>query len=151
MRILVDGDACPDINHIKELAQNYLVEMIVYVDWAHERDDDYYQTVICDIGSDSVDNAILNDVQKDDLVITQDYGLASLVLVREGRVMHPSGKRIRQENIDNLLMQRYVGSVNRRKHKHTKGPKKRTNKDRDNFLGQIEKLIIRERFEIKKD
>lgn len=151
MRILVDGDACPDITYIKELAQNYLIEMIVYVDWAHEREDDYYQTIICDIGSDSVDNAILSEVRKDDLVITQDYGLASLVLVREGRVLHPSGKIIRQENIDNLLMQRYVGSINRKSHKHLKGPKKRTTKDRDNFLTQIEKMIIKERFETKKD
>lgn len=80
MRILVDGDACPNKEDIKEIAIKYDVDMIVFVDYAHMIEDDYYQVRQCDIGQDSVDMAILNETQSDDLIITQDYGLAGLIL-----------------------------------------------------------------------
>lgn len=43
---------------------------------------DYESVIICDQGNDSVDYAILKDVKKGDLVITQDYGEAGMLLTR---------------------------------------------------------------------
>ena len=49
------------------------------------------QVIICDQGNDSVDYAILKDVKKGDLVITQDYGEAGMLLTKGAIVVHPSG------------------------------------------------------------
>ncbi|HRM90787.1 MAG TPA: DUF188 domain-containing protein [Thomasclavelia ramosa] len=94
MALLVDGDACPDLPAIKDLAWKYQVEMTVFVDYAHFIQDDYFRTILCEVGSDSVDLVLLKQVQANDLVITQDYGLASLVLSKGAKVLHISGKVI---------------------------------------------------------
>lgn len=141
MRILVDGDACPNKEEIVKIAKEYQLEMIVFVDYAHILDDEYYEVRQCEIGRDSVDMQIVNEVQKDDIVITQDYGLSSLLLVKKTKVLHVSGMIIDKDNIDDLLMRRYQGYKDRRKDKHLKGPKKRTVQDKEYFLNQLISLI----------
>lgn len=142
MVILVDGDACPDLLEIKELAKYYLIEMIVFVDYAHIIQDDYFKVIFCEVGKDSVDQAIVNVCKKGDLVISQDYGLASLVLLKGAKVLHPSGKIINDENIDRLLMDRYVSFKQRRMNKRIKGPVKRTGEIHNIFLEQLENLLV---------
>ncbi len=94
------------------------------------------------MGKDSVDQAIINICKKGDLVISQDYGLASYALLKGAQVLHPSGKVINNENIDQLLMGRYVSAKQRRMNKRVKGPAKRTDKIHDIFLRQLENILI---------
>ena len=141
MRILVDGDSFTDKAYIKELAFLYQIEMIIFTDYAHSIDEKEYQVRLCEIGKDSVDMVLIREVQPKDIVITQDYGLASLVLSKGARVLHVSGMIIDQSNIDGLMLQRFIGYKQRRKDKHLKGPRKRTENQRDKFLGQLKKLI----------
>ena len=35
MRVLIDGDACPNKREIKQLLDRYQIRMIVFVDYAH--------------------------------------------------------------------------------------------------------------------
>lgn len=142
MVILVDGDACPDLLEIKELAKHYSMEMIVFIDYAHIIQDDYFKVVLCEVGKDSVDQAIIDVCKKGDLVISQDYGLAGLVLLKGALVLHPSGKIINDENIDRLLMGRYVSAKQRRMNKRIKGPVKRTGEIHNIFLEQLENLLV---------
>ena len=46
MALLVDGDACPDLPAIRDLAWKYQVEMTVFVDYAHFIQDDYFRTIL---------------------------------------------------------------------------------------------------------
>ena len=115
--------------------------MIVYCDMNHFFD--YESVIICDQGNDSVDYAILKDVKKGDLVITQDYGEAGMLLTKGAIVVHPSGLIIDSNNIDSLLMTRYINGK-MRKHQHVKGPKKRTQETRKRFLKTIEGIISNE-------
>ena len=115
MALLVDGDACPDLPTIRDLAWKYQVEMTVFVDYAHFIQDDYFRTILCEVGSDSVDLVLLKQVQANDLVITQDYGLA---------------------------MSRYVSAKQRKSGKRTRGPAKRTDEVRNQFLKQLDKILI---------
>ena len=142
MVILIDGDGCPGLMEIKEIAKYHSIEMIVFLVFAHLIQDDYFEVVFCEIGVDSVDQAIVDRCKKGDLVISQDYGLASLVLLRGAGVLHPSGKIITNDNIDQLLMDRYFGAKQRRAGKRCKGPTKRTNEMQDYFLRQLKNLII---------
>ena len=52
-----------------------------------------------------------NECKIGDIVITQDYGLASLVLAKGALVMHPSGAIYSKETIDTLLMSRYLNQI----------------------------------------
>ena len=142
MALLVDGDACPDLPAIKDLAWKYQVEMTVFVDYAHFIQDDYFRTILCEVGSDSVDLVLLKQVQANDLVITQDYGLASLVLSKGAKVLHISGKVIDDNNIEELLMSRYVSAKQRKSGRRTRGPAKRTDEVRNQFLKQLDIILI---------
>ena len=53
MRILIDGDATPDIEKIAFLCDKYDIKMIVYCDMNHFFD--YESVIMCDQGNDSVD------------------------------------------------------------------------------------------------
>lgn len=143
MRILIDGDACPQKKEITTIAKQYRIPVIVYIDYAHIMNDDEFEIKVCEIGHDHVDMMILQDVQENDLVITQDYGLASLVLMRKAKVLHVSGMMIDEKNIDELLMKRYDGYKQRQSDKHIRGPKKRTNKDETYFLKQLSLYLER--------
>lgn len=142
MVLIIDGDACPNINEIKDIAVKYQIEMIVFIDYAHYLQDDYFKTILCEVGSDSVDLELLKYVKNNDIVITQDYGLASLVLSKGARVIHVSGKMIDNSNIDQLLMSRYVSAKQRKSKVRIKGPSKRTDEIRDMFLKQLEFLLM---------
>lgn len=142
MRLLIDGDACPDRKEVIDLAYHYQIETILFIDYAHLIEDDRIEIVLCEIGKDSVDQKIIKYVNSDDIVITQDYGLAGLCLMKDAKVLHISGKRISEHNINNLLEYRYIGHVSRKNNKHIKGPKKRTKNDEMYFLRELEKLFI---------
>lgn len=142
MRILVDGDACPSKEVIVELAKKYQLEMLVFIDYAHTLSNHDYQVIMCEVGDDSVDMMIINSIQSGDIVITQDYGLASLVLSRQAKVVHTSGKIIDNLNIDQLLMTRYISAKQRKSGIRTKGPAKRTKADELYFKQQLEETIV---------
>ncbi|MCD7950048.1 MAG: DUF188 domain-containing protein [Erysipelotrichaceae bacterium] len=144
MRLLVDGDGCPDIADMKNLAKKYDIPMIVYIDYAHQLHDDYFQTIYCEVGNDSVDMRLFNDSQKDDLVITQDYGLASLLISKNVQVMHISGKTLDKDNIDFYINSRYQSAKARHSHAktHLKGPKKkRTAQTTNNFIKNLNRKL----------
>lgn len=140
MRLIIDGDACPDKEMISQIAQKYMIEMYVFIDFAHVLEDDYYHIVRCEVGHDSVDMAIINFAQKGDIVITQDYGLAALLLTKGVQILHISGKVINDDNINLLLSTRYIHAQLRKSGQRTKGPAKRTKEDTKYLLNQLQSL-----------
>lgn len=142
MRLLIDGDACPDRKEVIELALHYGVEVLLFIDFSHIIEDERIQIVMCEVGKDSVDQMILSYIQEGDLLISQNYGLASLALLKNAIVLHVTGKRISEDNINNLLTSRYLGHLSRKQNKHVKGPKKRDYKTSQIFLRELEKLLI---------
>ena len=82
------------------MIKKYNVEVIVYMDYAHLVHSDDYTIKQCSVGSDSVDMMIVSDVKENDLVITQDYGLSSLVLTKKAKVLHVNGTMIDENNIE---------------------------------------------------
>ena len=93
---------------------------------------------------------ILSYLQEGDLLISQDYGLASLALLKNVTILHVSGKRITEDNINNLLTSRYLGHLSRKQYKHVKGPKKRNYRTSQFFLRELEKIFIENKINEKK-
>lgn len=131
MKILVDGDACPVIPIVERAAAKYNLPVILLCDTNHVLQSDYSQVKIIGAGPDAVDFALMNLCQKEDVVVTQDYGVAAMVLGKGAKAIHQSGRWYTNENMDQMLMERHLAKKARRaSHKnHWKGPKKRTKED----------------------
>jgi len=139
MTILIDADGCPVVDLTLQIAAKYNVPVPILCDTAHQIQRDGAHTLTFDKGSDSVDFALVNRVHPGALVITQDYGLASMCLARHARVLNQNGLEYTPENIDDLLFRRHENKKLLRAGKHPKGTPKRT-KEQDeaykNALGQ---------------
>lgn len=91
-----------------------------------------------DQGRDAADWAMISKVKEGDLAVTQDYGLASLVLSRKAFAFHQDGWQYTEENIEGLLQQRYEAAKARRSSKnHMKGPAKRDRKQNEIFFQRL--------------
>ena len=64
------------------------------------------------------------------------------MLSKGAKVLHISGKVIDDNNIGELLMSRYVSAKQRKSGKRTRGPAKRTDEVRNQFLKQLDKILI---------
>ena len=126
MRILIDADGCPVVRLTVSVAKEYGIPAVIFCDTSHEFHLDGVETVTVDKGADSADFAIVNFIESGDLVVTQDYGLAAMVLSKKGSVLTQNGLEITAFNIDSLLASRYAAKKARMSKKHLKGPPKRT-------------------------
>lgn len=128
MKILVDADACPVKATIISVAKQYSLEVIMFIDTSHIYCDDYSKVITVDKGRDSVDIALANKINKNDIVVTQDYGVATMALAKNALSLNQNGLIFDKDNIDKLLFERYLSQKVRRSGKSTKGSnqKKRT-------------------------
>lgn len=142
MRILIDADGCPVVNETIKVAHKFNLESIIFCDTSHNFEQKNVKVVVVSKGVDAVDFAILNNIEKGDIVITQDYGLASLVLSRNSYAINQSGMVYTNENIDELLYSRYISKKMRNSGARIKGPKKRDKSQDIIFKENLEKLIL---------
>lgn len=141
MRVLIDGDGCPVVDISIALCKKHRIPCILLCDTSHEFHREGAQTLVFDTGSDSVDFAIANRVLSGDLVVTQDYGLASVCLARGARVIHQDGWLYTADNIEALLLQRHEARKLRAAGKRMKGPGKRTSAQDLSFAAALEALL----------
>jgi hypothetical protein len=141
MRIIVDADACPALNLIEKTASSFNIEAIYFCDNTHNIKSDYAKVIIADKGYQNVDMLISNSLKKDDILVTQDYGLALIALTKNANALHPKGTIYTNESLDIMLTERHINATLRRNGVKTKGPKKRTNFDDINLIDSLEKLI----------
>ena len=141
MKILIDADGCPVVDIAVAISRRYHKPCLILCDTAHEIRRDGAETLVFDKGADSVDFAIANRVSKEDVVITQDYGLASMCLAKGARVLHQDGWEYTQYNMDALLFQRHASREYRAAGGRTKGPAKRKNTMDQAFSQALCKLL----------
>lgn len=141
MKLLIDADACPVTRIAVELATKHHTECILLCDTAHILELPGVKTLVFDKGADSVDFALVNRVSPGDIVVTQDYGLASMCLARNAAVLHQDGWQYTRDNIDGLLFQRHASREYRAAGGRTKGPSKRKPEQDKTFRTALEKLL----------
>lgn len=141
MKIIVDADACPQtalkicFNH----GQKYQIEVWTVASFDHRILSEHHITV--GDNSQEADMKILNVTKAGDIIITQDFGLAAMILGKGAYAMGPKGQEYRPETIDFLLEEREVKAKFRRAGGRTKGPKKRTEEDDRAFSHGLTRLI----------
>ena len=107
MNILIDADGCPVVDLTLQIAKRFGISVIILCDTSHQIEREGAQTLVFDKGSDSVDFALVNRVKPGDVVVTQDYGLASMCLAKCARVLNQNGLEYTADNIDALMLRRY--------------------------------------------
>jgi uncharacterized protein YaiI (UPF0178 family) len=141
VKVLIDADACPVVDIAVKLCREYGIECLLLCDTAHEMYRDGAKTFVFDKGADSVDFALVQRVETGDVVVTQDYGLASMCLAKGARVLHQDGWEYTEYNIQALLFQRHEGRKFRAAGGRVKGPSKRTRQQDEAFLQALQKLV----------
>ena len=83
MNILIDADGCPVVDLTLQIAKRFGISVIILCDTSHQIEREGAQTLVFDKGADSVDFALVNRVKPGDVVVTQDYGLANGVPMKQ--------------------------------------------------------------------
>ena len=131
--VYIDADGCPVTKIAVEICRKLCKEVTLVFDTSHAFSDEYAKTIMVDKGSDSADMKIASVVQKNDIVITQDYGLAAMCLAKGCICLSQDGMIYDESNMDSLLMSRYIAKKIRNSGGRLKGPHKRSNEQDKHF------------------
>lgn len=148
MKNIVDADASPVKEEVIQLAGDANLKVLLVMSIAHhsiEQLPEHVERIYVEKGADRADFKIVQLAKENDIVITQDYGLASLLLPKGTFVIHHLGYEYTNQNIQRLLDQRHFSALERKAGNKTKGPKKFTKEKRmffeTYFKSYIEKRI----------
>ncbi|MCL2677726.1 MAG: YaiI/YqxD family protein [Clostridiales bacterium] len=141
MKILVDADACPVKEIIVRLARQKKIPVVMLADTSHELGDDYSQIITVNKAADSADYALMGLLTREDVVVTQDFGLAAMALGKGARALNQNGLVFSDANMDALLMERHIGQKLRRGGGRTKGPAKRTKENDARFEAALARML----------
>ena len=143
--VFVDADGCPVLEDVLEIVDNHKVHVV------HNR---HHQITINSANvttyetgdrPDEADHYIYNHISSGDLVITDDLGLAGLVLARGALVIRFRGDVVGNDQIDQRLSMRHAAAKARRDRGHGKGPSAFTEKDRNSFCKALKQQLKSQR------
>ncbi len=141
MKIIVDADACPKavLQICIKTGNKYDLPVWTVASFNHNIASAHH--VVVGNASQEADLKVLNLAQKNDIVVTQDWGLAAMILGKQAKCISPDGRVFRSDNIEFLLEERELKAKYRRGGGRTKGPKKRTPENDRRFQTGLERLI----------
>jgi len=144
LKIIVDADACPKsvLQHTLGAGKKYGIPVITVASFNHNIISANHITV--ESGSQEADIKIVNITEPGDIIITQDWGLAAIMLSKKASALSPAGIEYEAERMTFMLEEREMKAKFRRNGGRTKGPKKRAAEDDIRFLRTLEKIVLRE-------
>ena len=142
-RILVDADSCPVVDDIVDLAHNHEIPVFLISNICHDYSSRENVSLIqVDNEPEAADLALMNYSRTGDIVVTQDMGVASMLLGKKAKVLSPRGLIYTEENIVPLLEMRHTMQKERRRgHWRGGGPKRFSESDRRRFLKSLRHLL----------
>ena len=96
----------------RKVAQEFKIPLLLITDVNHLLQSDYAEVITVGQGADAVD-ALINRTRSGDIVVSQDYGLATWPWPKRRRYQ-PRGLIYSDKNIDRLLFQRHLAQKQRR-------------------------------------
>lgn len=152
VQVIVDADACPRgaMAILRRLQREYGYRLVTVASFHHVivagathadacggddsgAGDNRVEHVTVGDGPDEADLAVVNRARPDDIVVTQDWGLAALVLGKGAQCLSPSGHVYTPERIEFQLDERHTKAKHRRAGGRTRGPRARTAADDERF------------------
>ena len=123
----------------QRIARDYNYELITVASLNHRIDNAKHHVVGDEF--QATDIAVANLAQPGDIVITQDWGLAAMVLGKKARAISPRGRIFIAEQIELLLEERNLMAKYRNSGGRTKGPAKHSRNDDRLFESNLVKLL----------
>jgi uncharacterized protein YaiI (UPF0178 family) len=143
VKIYIDADGVPWWELVIEQGKRHGVTVVMVADYSHAfPEEEGVERVVVDGGADAADYAIVNRVQEGDLVITQDVGLASLILPKGAAVISPRGHEFTEGSMEGRLARRWLRGRIRMAGGRIKGPRSFVPEDRGQFISLLERKII---------
>ena len=141
MKILIDADACPRsvLKMCLDMGKKYAIAVWTVASFNHQVESDHH--IVVGNASQEADIKIVNLTAPGDVVVTQDWGLAAMVLGKGAVALSPQGREYHPQRIDFLLEEREVKAKLRRAGGRTKGPKKRVAQDDERFAATLERCL----------
>jgi uncharacterized protein YaiI (UPF0178 family) len=140
-RVLIDADACP--RTVLAIAKTLCAEKgwicITFASYNHQLTGEHH--VVVDAAPQAVDVKLANEARPNDIVVTQDIGLAALVLGKRAKALSPIGTIYRPERIGFQLEERNEKARFRRGGGRTPGPAARTREDDERFANALRTLM----------
>jgi uncharacterized protein YaiI (UPF0178 family) len=144
-KLIVDADACPVTREAITIARSHGFGVLLVANtnqsFARYEGRNGVETLTVGTGRDSADFAIIEQLEPDDIVVTQDIGLAAMVLGRGAGAISPRGRIFYRSTIDIEMEVRHAEQKHRRAGGRTGGPSKFDDEDREHFADQLERLI----------
>lgn len=147
MHIWVDADACPKV--VKEILFRVADRTKVQVTLVANQSlitpkSPFIKSIRVASGFDVADNYIMQEVQKDDLIITADIPLAAEVIEKGGHALNPRGELYSTETIKQKLVMRDLMDELRGSGAETGGgPPPLNQRDRREFANQLDKFVAK--------
>jgi len=128
-KIIVDADAVPKkvLEICRRAADEFSIPLWTVASFNHCIDS--HRHVVVGNASQETDIHLMNMTVRGDIVVTQDWGLAAMVLGKGATALSPVGRIFKTDTIEFLLEEREVKAKVRRGGGRTKGPRKRTTED----------------------
>ena len=161
--LIIDADACPVTREALACARSARIPVLIAGnstqnlarrirrddprDAEHARGRDathpgfWAETLDVSCGADSADFAIIERLQPGDVVVTQDIGLASMVLGRGAAAIGVRGRVYDKATIDMQLFIRHEEKKVRRAGGRTRGPEPFKGSDRTRFRHNLIELL----------
>lgn len=141
MKVIVDADACPKavLEICRRLGREQDVPIWTVASFNHNIVSDYH--IVVGSASQETDLKVINLTESGDIVITQDWGLAAMVLGKKAKCINPVGREYHPDKIEFMLEEREVKAKLRRGGGRTKGPKKRTAGDDQAFEITLKRIL----------
>jgi len=144
MKIIIDADACPRsvLQICLRLGRDHSLPVWTVASFNHNIDSDYH--IMVGNASQEADLKVINLTLAGDIAVTQDWGLAAMLLGKKAKCLSPSGREFSSDTIEFLMEEREVKARLRRGGTRTKGPRKRTPEDDRRFEVCLQKIIRQE-------
>lgn len=152
--VYIDADACPVTAEALGVARRMGVPVVIAGNSTqnlarHVRRGDprtptdgfWVDTLAVGIGADAADFAIVQELSRSDVVVTQDIGLAAMALGRGARAIGVRGRIYQLATIDADLQMRHLEKNERRRGGRTRGPAPFEDEDRERFAANLRRLI----------
>ena len=143
--LYIDADACPVTRDALGIAGSRRVPVVLVAnttqDFSRYAGREGVDTIQVGSGRDAADFAIIEQLDPGDVVVTQDLGLAAMVLGRGAVALSPRGRIYSSITIDAELAVRHAEQVHRRAGGRTKGPSPFEDEDRERFVSSLKRVL----------
>ena len=140
LNIYVDADACPVKQEVCKVAKRYGLK-VKFVSNTWMRVPDQEALVVVDGQFDAADDWIVEQISKDDIVVTADIPLADRCTKKDAHVLGTTGRPFTDANIGQALGTRDLMSELREAGTVTGGPPPFQKQDRSRFLQGLDQMI----------